>query len=287
MQKYTNQVLGRPNATPADLGLLKIEICPPLQDITHAALLPNYRLEVASNTTHERGTVFLRVFDSKYDSDLHDAEQLHKDVGLVLEDICHGQVDKYRLVASQALQFFDRGLMAAPYQNRGDWSPSQHELFKYSASAILSKVNARPNPMHGGYHVIRSSTIAFEPNAKTGDTYRFDLLLEGDLRFYAVPKTHAAYNVVPMPYMMGADMNPADRESVVRNAGAVQGEFTFQGVDYAFAFIHSMFTESIAGVFSKHLLGAALEAAIRSQFPFFMPPRGAEVGVKLLNIKFK
>jgi hypothetical protein len=286
MRKNTNQVLATPNTPTADFGLFKIDVCGPLNDIVHAAYLPNYRLEVASDVTHERGTCFLRVYDSTYDQDLHDATQLHKGVQDFLSGISCGR-DHHRLISSIALQDLDRSFMNAPYHSRGDWAPSQEDLFKYNASAILGVANQKVGPVHGGFIVQRASTIAYEPDHKAGPSYRFDLVLGDNLRFYAVPKSHAPHGLVPMPYAMGANLHPADREGYVRTASEAQGEFSFQGTDYVFAFVHTLFGENISGVFSKMLLGNALEATLASQFPFFMPPRGAEVGVKLLNIKFK
>lgn len=289
MHKNTNQILGRPNTIPMDFGILKLEVCGPLQDITQAALMPNYRLEVSDPKTHERGALFLRVFDVSYDPDRHDSSLVHLQIVENLQNLCRNQSDELRLSPAAHLMNFDRSAMMGNRFGQNEWSPEQAALFQYNAHAILAQANAIGNGRSyaSNYLANRGSTIAFEADDRLHNSYRFDLLLTNDLRFYAIPKHSAHGDIVPMPYVMGADLHPLARDEYARTAAAVQGEFVFYGVDYVFAFVQPLFRESLVNVFAKPMLANALETALATQFPFFMPPRGAEVGVKLLNLKFK
>ncbi|BDD79632.1 hypothetical protein [Burkholderia phage FLC9] len=285
MAKIINQVLSQPETPMFDLGLFKIEVCGPLADITEAAKLPNYRLEIASMGSHERGTIFLRIHDSTYDQDKHDPTLLHSVTRDVLETIIEDDgTAPYRLVPTNFLQNYDRSTLSNPAVRR-EWTPDQAELRSYNAYAVLAVANQKEMPVHGGWHVRNGSSITLErPDTKAG-RFRFDLLLDGGLRFYAVAKQHATHNFVPMPYAV--DFDPNERYGKANGASTVQGEFVFQGQDYAFTFFHSLFPESLTGIFGKRLLINALDEGIAAQFPFFMPPRGADVGVKLINLTFK
>jgi hypothetical protein len=278
---------------PRAFKLFTVSMVPMLSDITSAAELPNFGFIVHNSHTHEKGVIYMRVHDSNYDSRQHDIQMTLGYVASWLEGCIMNHPDGLMVAQNPDLAAFDNERRNMPfYQRAQGWEVlDDRELLKLNAKAIAHVADLAYDSLNDTYSSYnnrqRGSLITCSTSPVDRPTYTFDFHMPGGLSFQATEKYRAESGVLTAPLSLLHDMLPNERERLMREIAGVQGTFMFQGAEYVFCFMLPLIKANAAKTLSKQMLINALDATIATNFPFMMPPRGADVGVKVFqNLKF-